>query len=99
MALEEKYVRVFRRECNYLSYVVLDNLKKLSKEPQNKDYLDRLVQSADVIIGDSRFVEDFQLEQAATRVVKTFTGLDNAREKLEDLNSLTDIFEDLISRH
>ena len=98
MALEEKYVRVFRKECNYLSYVVLDNLKKLSKDPKNKDYLDRLVQSADVIIGDSRFVEDFQLEQAATRVVKSFTGLSDARDKLEDLNLLTDVFEEIISR-
>ena len=99
MALEEKYVRVFRRECNYLSYVVLDNLRKLSKEPQNKAFLDRLVQSADVIIGDSRFVEDVTLEQAATRVVKSFTGVQDARDKLDDLKSLTEVFEVLISRH
>ncbi len=70
MALEEKYVKVFRNECDYLSYVVLDNLRNLSIQPQNIESLKRVVQTADTIIGDSRFVGDKALENAAKMVFK-----------------------------
>ena len=99
MALEEKYVQAFQKECNYLSFVVLDNLRRLSYEPQNEDYLARVVQSADIMIGDSRFVEDTELEQAATMVVKTFTGIHDASNKSDELKSLTLAFERINARY
>ena len=99
MALEEKYVKVFQKECNYLSLVVLDNLRRLSHEPQNEDYLTKLVQSADIMIGDSRFVEDVELEQAATKVVKTFTGIHDASNKSIELKLLTSAFEKINARY
>ncbi len=99
MALEEKYVKVFQKECNYLSFVVLDNLRRLSQEPQNEDYLARLVQSADIMIGDSRFVDDTELEQAATKVVKTFTGIHDASNISDELKSLTLDFTRINARY
>ena len=99
MALEEKYVKVFQKECNYLSFVVLDNLRRLSYEPQNEDYLARLVQSADVMIGDSRFVGDTELEQAATKVVKSFTGIHDASNKSGELKLLTLAFQRINARY
>ena len=99
MALEEKYVKVFQKECYHLSFVVLDNLRRLSFEPQNEDYLARLVQSADVMIGDSRFVEDTELEQAATKVVKTFAGTHDASNKSVELKLLTLAFERINARY
>ena len=96
MALEEKYVKVFRNECDYLSYVVLDNLRNLSIQPQNKESLKRVVQTADTIIGDSRFVGDKALENAAKMVVQCFTGIKDARDKSEDLKFLTRVFEAII---
>ena len=99
MALEEKYVKVFQNECSHLSFVVLDNLRRLAYEPQNEDYLTRLVQSADIMIGDSRFIEDSELEQAATRVVKTFTGIRDASNKSEELELLILAFEQINARY
>jgi chemotaxis protein histidine kinase CheA len=99
MALEEKYVKVFQKECNYLSFVVLDNLRRLSQEPQNEDYLARLVQSADIMIGDSRFVDDTELEQAATKLVKTFTGIHDASNISDELKFLTHTFERINARY
>ncbi len=99
MALEEKYVKVFQKECSYLSFIVLDNLRRLSQEPQNEDYLARLVQSADVMIGDSRFVGDTDLEQAATKVVKSFTGIHDASNKSDELKLLTLAFVRINARY
>ncbi len=96
MALEEKYVKVFRNECDYLSYVVLDNLRNLSIQPQNTESLKRVVQTADTIIGDSRFVGDKGLENAAKMVVQCFTGINDVRDKSEDLKFLTRVFEAII---
>ncbi len=96
MALEEKYVKVFRNECDYLSYVVLDNLRNLSIQPQNTESLKRIVQTADTIIGDSRFVGDKGLENAAKMVVQCFTGINDVRDKSEDLKFLTRVFEAII---
>ena len=96
MALEEKYVRVFRNECDYLSYQVLDNLRNLSVQPQNIESLKSVVQTADTIIGDSRFVGDKGLENAAKMVVKCFTGITDARDKSDDLKFLTKVFEAII---
>ncbi len=99
MALEEKYIKVFQKECNHLSLVVLDNLRRLYHEPQNQDYLERLIQSADIMIGDSRFVGDTELEQAATKVVKTFTGVHDASNKSDELKLLALAFERINARY
>ncbi len=96
MALEEKYVKVFRNECDYLSYVVLDNLRSISIQPQNTESLKRVVQTADTIIGDSRFVGDKGLENAAKMVIQCFTGIKDARDKSADLKFLSRVFEAII---
>ncbi len=89
-------MKVFRNECDYLSYVVLDNLRNLSIQPQNTESLKRVVQTADTIIGDSRFVGDKGLENAAKMVVQCFTGINDVRDKSEDLKFLTRVFEAII---
>ena len=96
MALEEKYVKVFRNECDYLSYVVLENLRNLTIHPENIESIMKVVQTADTIVGDSRFVGDKGLENAAKMVVKCFTGVRDARDKSEDLKFLIRVFEAII---
>ncbi len=98
MALEEKYVKVFRKECVQLSFVILDSLRILSIEPKNKNIIVRMVQSADTIIGDSRFVGDTSLENAAKMIIDSFKGLDDASDKLEELQFFTSVFKTILSR-
>jgi chemotaxis protein histidine kinase CheA len=98
MALEEKYVRVFRKECVQLSLIILDSLKILSVEPKNKVIIEKMVQSADTIIGDSRFVGDADLEKAAKMIVDSFKGVEDATDKFEELQFFTSVFQTILSR-
>ncbi len=98
MALEEKYVRVFRKECVQLSFIILDCLTKLSLQPKNKFVIEKMIQSADTIIGDSRFVDDIELEKAAKMIVDSFKGKNDATDKLEELGFFTAIFKSILSR-
>lgn len=83
MALEQKYKKAFQSECNTLSQAVLGSLLKLAANPKNKQELSKLVQAADTIMGDARFLEDKKLEQNATDIVKSFTGIGDVRKKID----------------
>ncbi len=86
MALEQKYKKIFQSECDTLSQAVLGSLLKLAVNPKDKQELSKLVQSADTIMGDARFLEDKKLEQNATMIVKSFTGISDARNKTDEFN-------------
>ena len=83
MALAQKHQEIFQSECNTLSQAVLGSLLKLAANPKDKQELSKLVQSADTIMGDARFLEDKKLEQNATNIVKSFTGTNDVRKKIE----------------
>ena len=83
MALVQKHQEIFQSECNTLSQAVLGSLLKLAANPKDKQELSKLVQSADTIMGDARFLEDKKLEQNATNIVKSFTGTNDVRKKIE----------------
>ena len=98
MALEEKYVRVFRKECVELSFSILECLTKISKNPHDSETIEKMVQSADTIIGDSRFVGDVRLEKAAKRLLSTFDGISDANLILDEVQHLKAVFKALLSR-
>lgn len=83
MALSQKHKEIFQSECNILSQAVLGSLLRLAVNPRDKQELSKLVQSADTIMGDARFLEDKKLEQNATDIVKSFTGTNDVRKKIE----------------
>lgn len=84
MTIEEKYKKAFQSECNTLSQAVLGSLLKLATSPKDKLELSKLIQSADTIMGDARFLEDKELEQNATMIVKSFTNTSDVRKKIDE---------------
>ena len=85
MALEQKYVTCFREECNKLTCVILDSVESLKERPNDTQQIKKLVQAADTMMGDARFLEDKVLESYATTIVNEFTNVCDVRKKIEQL--------------
>ena len=98
MALAEKYVILFEKECNSLSKTVLKNLKNLSKNPKNHDALENMIQAADTIIGDSRFINHKELEQASMSLVKTFNDIEDASQKSREIDFFIKVFSKIVKK-
>ena len=99
MALEQKHQEVFRSECNILSQAVLGSLLKLAVSPKDKQELSKLIQSADTIMGNSRFLEDKELEQSATEIVKSFTNISDVRKKIDQFSAAFEQFGLLVGKN
>ena len=97
MVLEQKYKKAFQSECNVLSQAVFGSLQKLATNPKDQQELTKLVQAADTIMGDARFLEDKELEQNATDIVKSFTGIDDIRKKINEFGIAIEQFGLLVS--
>lgn len=98
MTLEQKYKNAFQSECNTLSQAVLGSLLKLAANPKDKQELSKLVQSADTIMGGARFLQDKELEQHATNIVKSFTGTSDVRKKIDQFGIAFEQFGLLVSK-
>lgn len=98
MAIAEKYAILFQRECLILSNIVQNNLNKLIINPKDKEALEKMIQAADTIIGDSRFINYKELENASMMLVKSFNELKDATGKLSELEFFSKIFNKIISR-
>ena len=98
MALAEKYVILFQKECNSLSKIVLNNLENLSKNPKDKESLEKMLQATDTIIGDSRFINHKELEQASMFLVKTFNNVEDVSQKSKEIELFIEIFTKIINR-
>ena len=98
MALAEKYVILFQKECSDLSKIVLNNLLELKVNPNDKDVIEKMLQAADTIIGDSRFIKNKELEQASMLLVKTFNETENASEKTKEIDFFVEVFTKIINR-
>ena len=97
MALAEKYVILFQKECSELSKIVLKNLEILSDDPKNSEALEKMLQAADTIIGDSRFINHKNLEEASMHLVKSFEEVDQAIGKTKEIEYFKMIFSKLSS--
>lgn len=84
MTLEQKYRNAFQSECDTLSQAVLGSLLKLTANPKDLQALSKLVQSADTIMGNARFLQDKELEQNATEIVKSFGGIHDVRKRIDE---------------
>lgn len=97
MPLDVRYEKVFRKECGYLSLMVVGSLQKLVKNSGDIKELEKMVQNSDTIIGDARFLEDKELEDAANMVVKTFS--DGITEDRFDYSAALEQFERLVVKN
>lgn len=82
--LSQDHKKIFQSECNTLSQAVLGSLLKLAENPKDQKEVSKLVQSADTLMGNARFMQDEGLEQNATDIVKSFTGIRDIRKKIEE---------------
>jgi len=98
MALAEKYVIMFQKECSNLSIIVLNNLYRLKVNPKDSIAIEKMLQAADTMIGDSRFINQKEFEQASMLLVKTFNRVEDVTEKSKEVEFFIDIFTKII-RH
>ncbi len=97
MALAEKYVILFQKECLDLSKTVLTNLDKLKTNPNDNEAIEKMLQAADTMIGDSRFIKNRDLEQGCLLLVKTFNEVETASSKSKEVDFFIEIFNKIIS--
>ena len=97
MALAEKYVILFQKECLDLSMIVLNNLHKLKVNPNDREGIEKMLQAADTLIGDSRFIMNRELEQACMLLVKTFNEVENVSDKSNEVDFFIEIFTKIIN--
>jgi len=97
MALAEKYVILFQKECLDLSKTVLTNLDKLKTNPNDNEAIEKMLQAADIMIGDSRFIKNRDLEQACLLLVKTFNEVETVSSKSKEVDFFIEIFNKIIS--
>ena len=98
MALAEKYVILFQKECTDLSNIVLDNLNSLKINPIDTVRIEKMLQAADTMIGDSRFIKNRELEQACMLLVKTFNEVEDVSEKSKEVDFFIETFTKIINR-
>ena len=96
--LTEIHKKAFQSECSVLSQAVLGSLLKLAENPKDQKELSKLVQSADTIMGDARFLDDKKLEQSATDIVKSFTDISDVRERIEKFGAAFEQFGRLVGQ-
>ena len=97
MALAEKYVILFQKECSNLSNMVLNNLIRLKMNPKDTDAIEQMLQAADTMIGDSRFIKNKELEQASILLIQTFKEVHDVSQKSKDVEFFIKIFTKIIN--
>jgi hypothetical protein len=60
--------------------------------------LSKLVQSADTIMGNARFLDDEKLEQNATDIVESFTDISDVRKKIDEFGLAFEQFGLLVGK-
>lgn len=98
MVLAEKYIILFQKECLDLSKIVLNNLQNLKANPNNNEEIEKMLQAADTMIGDSRFIKNRELEQACMLLVKTFNEVESVSEKSREVDFFIEIFTKISNR-
>lgn len=98
MALAEKYVILFQKECLDLSKTVINNLNHLKINPNDGEGIEKILQAADTMIGDSRFIKNRELEQACLLLVRTFNEVENVSEKSNEIDFFIELFTKISNR-
>jgi chemotaxis protein histidine kinase CheA len=97
MALAEKYVILFQKECSNLSNIVLNNLNRLKINPKDTEAIEQMLQAADTMIGDTRFIKNKELEQASILLIQTFKEVHDVSQKSKDVEFFIKIFTKIIN--
>lgn len=92
MALAESYRELFQDEARKMTISVVKSLQQLKENPSDKNEVERLLNCADVIIGDAKFLEDKELEEGAKIIINLFKGTKDARWRSTEICRLLERF-------
>ncbi|TBR09809.1 MAG: hypothetical protein EPO62_04520 [Candidatus Nitrosotenuis sp.] len=88
MALNESYRRIFQSEMETLTVSIVKSLQKIGENPSDKNEIEKLVNSADIVVGSAKFLEDRELEERAKMIVTLFSGSRNAKGRSAQIRRL-----------
>ena len=91
MTLLEKHRTMFLEESSRLTRLVLDCLQKLGENPNDCDCIEKMVNIADLIRCNAKFLQDKDLELGAKMIRDFFKGVQDIRERQKEF--------DLVKRH
>lgn len=96
--MSPKYEIAFQKECDFLSNMIIGSLQKLAINPKDTEEMQKMVQTADTIMGGARFLENKELEQTATMIVKSFSNVKDVRKKIDEYSAAFDQFGRMVAR-
>ena len=96
MSLSRPYKRLFMLEAGITTVWILDSLKKLEKNPSDKNEIKNLLNHVDVVMGDAKFLGNKQLEESAKMIISLFNGDKVTSQKSLEIRSLIEQFKPLI---
>ena len=88
MALNETHRRVFQNETQSLTVSMVKSLQKIGRDPLDRNEIERLVNSADVVVGNAKFLEDRELEERAKMIVTLFSRSEHAKGRSSEIRRL-----------
>jgi len=95
LELKKKHKITFKKECEIHSEKILTCLHNLKNHPKNVTEIQNILQSADIIIGTAKFLENKKLEEQAKFIVSSFLGIDDIRKKINEFHQILNYFENL----
>jgi len=95
LELKKKHKITFQKECEIHSEKILACLYSLKNHPKNVTEIQNILQSADIVIGAAKFLENKKLEEQAKFIVNSFLGIDDLRKKINEYHHILNYFENL----
>ncbi|HXW01985.1 MAG TPA: hypothetical protein VD828_01255 [Candidatus Nitrosotenuis sp.] len=83
-------------EAGVTTVWILNSLKKLEKNPSDKNEIENLLNHVDVVMGDAKFLGNKQLEESAKMIISLFNGDKVTSQKSLQIRSLIEQFKPLI---
>ena len=99
MALIETHKNLFIEECSRLTRLVFDCLQKLEKNPSDLDTMERMVNTAYVIKGGAKFLQDVDLELNSKMLIELFKGAQGVQDRKKELEMMLSRFKALINKN
>ncbi len=95
LELKKKHQITFQKECEIHTEKILACLHNLKNHPKNETEIQSILESADIIIGAAKFLENKKLEKQAKFIVSSFLGIDDIRKKINEYDHILNYFENL----
>ena len=99
MALNEVHKNLFLEECSRLTMLIFDCLQKLEKNPSDRDTIERMVNTADVIRGGAKFLQDVELELISKTLIELFKGVYDVRDRQMGFEMMLGRFRMLVNKN